>query len=114
MRTAVDKVGRGQGTQRQCSFSAMTGHYLFEAEFCNPASGWRRDRSRRTSRMRGTASWQTMPPFESLGALNGWLEERCRELWGQTRHGGEPGMIADVWATKSRASCVWTGYSMGS
>ena len=39
-----------------------------------------------------------MPPFESLDALNGWLEQRCQELWGQTRHGSEPGMIADVWA----------------
>src|SRR6187200_3622008 len=45
-----------------------------------------------------TPLWQAMPPFESLNALNDWLEQRCRELWGQTRHGSEPGMIADAWA----------------
>ena len=65
--------------------------------------------------MRGTASGKPCPRSRSLGALNGWLEERCRELWGQTRHGGEPGMIADVWAHEVKSlPCVWTGYSMGS
>ena len=92
MRTAVDKVGRGKERSVNARFSAMTSHYLFEAEFCNPASGWEKGcRSRRTSRMRVTASGKPCPRSESLGALNGWLEERCRELWGQTRHGGEPG-----------------------
>ena len=26
------------------------------------------------------------------------LEQRCLELWRQTRYGSEPGMVADVWA----------------
>lgn len=39
MRTAVDKVGRGKEGQVNI-FSAMVSHFLFEAEFCNPASGW--------------------------------------------------------------------------
>jgi len=39
-----------------------------------------------------------MPPFDSLEAVIGWLEQRCRELWGPSRHGSEPRMIADVWA----------------
>ena len=40
MRTAVDKVGRGKQRTDNARFKAMTSHYLFEAEFCNPASGW--------------------------------------------------------------------------
>jgi transposase len=40
MRTAVDKVGRGKERQVNVRFSAMVSHFLFEAEFCNPASGW--------------------------------------------------------------------------
>ena len=40
MRTAVDKVGRGKERQVNLRFSAMVSHFLFEAEFCNPASGW--------------------------------------------------------------------------
>jgi hypothetical protein len=39
MRTAVDKVGRGKDRTVNTRFLAMTSHYLFEAEFCNPASG---------------------------------------------------------------------------
>ena len=40
MRTAVDKVGRGKNRQVNARFAAMVSHFLFEAEFCNPASGW--------------------------------------------------------------------------
>ena len=49
MRTAVDKIGRGKERQVNARFSAVS-HFLFEADFCNPAFG-RRGRSRRTSRM---------------------------------------------------------------
>ncbi|GAB0114165.1 hypothetical protein AcidC75_16890 [Acidisoma sp. C75] len=48
--------------------------------------------------MPATRLWQTAPPMESLDALNAWLEDRCRALWGQTPHGREPGTIADAWA----------------
>ena len=54
MRTAVDKVRRGKARDINQRFAAMASHYLFEPEFCNPASGWRRARSRRTCAMRGT------------------------------------------------------------
>jgi transposase len=40
MRTTVDRVGRGKTRQVNARFLAMTSHYLFDAEFCNPASGW--------------------------------------------------------------------------
>lgn len=40
MKTAVDKVGRGKQRLINKRFQAMVSHYLFEAEFCNPAAGW--------------------------------------------------------------------------
>ena len=40
MRTAVDKVGAGKQRSVNARFESMTGHYLFEAEFCNRAAGW--------------------------------------------------------------------------
>mgnify|MGYP002787626892 FL=1 len=40
MRTAVDKVGQGKQRSVNARFEAMTGHYLFEPEFCNRAAGW--------------------------------------------------------------------------
>jgi hypothetical protein len=42
MKTAVDKVGRGKLRQVNKRFEAMASHYLFEAHFCHPASGWKR------------------------------------------------------------------------
>jgi transposase len=40
MRTAVDRIGTGKARQVNARFAAMASHYLFEPEFCNPASGW--------------------------------------------------------------------------
>ena len=44
MRTAVDKVGKGKERSVNARFESMTGHYLFEAEFCNRAAGWEKGR----------------------------------------------------------------------
>ena len=54
MRTAVDQVGVGKKRQVNARFAAMASHYLFDAEFCNPAQAGRRVRSRRMSRTRVT------------------------------------------------------------
>jgi hypothetical protein len=57
MKTAVDRVGPGKrARQVNLRFSAMVSHYLFEAEFCNPAAGWEKGKSRRPSRTRGGRS----------------------------------------------------------
>jgi transposase len=98
MRTAVDKVGRGKERQVNARFSAMVSHFLFEAEFCNPASGWEKGQIEKNVQDARHRLWQPMPDFPSLAALNDWLETRCRELWAQTLHGSQPGAIVDVWA----------------
>jgi transposase len=40
MKTAVDRIGIGKARQVNARFSAMASHYLFDPQFCNPASGW--------------------------------------------------------------------------
>jgi hypothetical protein len=40
MKTAVDRVTKGKGRVVNARFSALCSHYLFDAEFCNVASGW--------------------------------------------------------------------------
>ena len=42
-KTAVDKVGLGKKRDVNARFTAMTSHYVFDPEFCNPAAGWERD-----------------------------------------------------------------------
>ena len=103
MRTAVDRVGRGKERQVNIRFLAMTNHYVYEPEFCNPAAGWEKGQIEKNVRDSRHQLLQGMPDFPDLAALNAWLEQRCIELWQQTQHGTLPGTIADVWATERAA-----------
>ncbi|MEO8152100.1 MAG: hypothetical protein ABI605_03440 [Rhizobacter sp.] len=40
MKTAVDKVKKGKGRIVNERFAYMCGHYLYDPDFCNVASGW--------------------------------------------------------------------------
>ena len=98
MRTAVDRIGTGKARQINARFAAMASHYLFEPEFCNPASGWEKGQVEKNVQDARRRLWQPLPSFPDLDALNAWLEERCIEQWGQIVHGGLPGSVADVHA----------------
>lgn len=102
MKTAVDKVGRGKDRQVNIRFSAMVSHFMFEAEFCNPASGWEKGQIEKNVQDARHWLWQPIPNFPSLDALNDWLEMRCQELWSSIPHGSRPGTIADAWAEEVR------------
>ena len=97
MRTAVDKVGRGKERKVNTRFATMVSHFLFEAEFCNPAAGWEKGQIEKNVQDARHRLWQPTPSFPSLAALNDWLEARCRALWTEIAHGGQPGSVADVW-----------------
>ena len=103
MKTAIDKVGRGKERDVNVRFMAMASHYLYEPEFCNPASGWEKGQVEKNVQDARHRLWQPMPRFPSLDALNDWLEMRCRELWKQTPHGRMRGTIDDIWTEEARA-----------
>ncbi|HKT10888.1 MAG TPA: IS21 family transposase [Terriglobia bacterium] len=98
MRTAVDKIGAGKARQVNLRFQAMASHYLFDAEFCNPASGWEKGQVEKNVQDARHRLWIPIPSFPNLAALNVWLEERCVAYWREIPHGQLPGTIADVWA----------------
>lgn len=100
MGTAVDRVGVGKERQINARFSAMASHYLFDAEFCNPASGWEKGQVEKNVQDSRHRLWQPAPRFPTLDALNDWLEQRCKELWREILHGGQPGTIAEVWESE--------------
>ena len=75
----------------------MVSHFLFEAEFCNPASGWEKGQIEKNVQDARHRLWQPMPSFPSLAALNDWLEARCRELWAEIAHPSQPCTVADAW-----------------
>ncbi len=74
----------------------MASHYLFEPEFCNPASGWEKGQIEKNVQDARRRLWQPMPRFPDLDALNAWLEARCIAQWAEIPHGVLPGMIGDV------------------
>ena len=100
MKTAVDRVGRGKERQINARFLAMASHYLFEPDFCNPASGWEKGQVEKNVQDTRHQFWQPAPCADSLEALNAWLEQRCVALWETMPHSSEPGSIADVWRSE--------------
>jgi transposase len=88
MKTAVDKVNKGKGRIVNARFSVMCAHYLFDADFCNVASGWEKgvvEKNVQDSRRRIWIEAQTLR-FSSFIELNAWLAQRCRALWDELRH----------------------------
>jgi transposase len=98
MKTAVDKVGRGKLRDVNARFKAMVSHYLFDAEFCNPAAGWEKGQIEKNVQDARRRLWQKVPPQPSLAALNQWLAERCVSLWQETGHPAEAMTIAEALA----------------
>ena len=100
MKTAVDKVWAGKQRTVNARFEAMTGHYLFEAEFCNRAAGWEKgiveknvqDRRRGIWREAGERRWV------NLDELNDWLSRTCRSGWAEMKHPEWPELtVEEVW-----------------
>jgi transposase len=82
MKTAVDRVKKGKGRIVNARFASLCAHYLFDADFCNVASGWEKgvvEKNVQDSRRR---IWQEAGErrFGSFVELNAWLAERCRAL----------------------------------
>lgn len=104
MKTAVDRIGRGKARQINARFAALASHYLFETDFCNPASGWEKGQVEKNVQDARRRLWQPLKSsglsFADLNALNVWLEEQCIAQWAQIQHGTLSGTIADVHSTE--------------
>jgi transposase len=104
MRTAVDRVHVGKKRQVNARFAAMASHYLFDADFCNPASGWEKGQVEKNVQDARHRLWQSMPRFATLDDLNDWLEQRCKAQWHEIAHGSQQGSIFAAW--ESEAICL--------
>jgi transposase len=99
MKTAVDRVRPGKQREVNARFSAMVSHFLFDAEFCNPASGWEKGQIEKNVQDARHRIWHQVPGFESLADLNVWLQKRCIKLWHDIRHPElREQTVAEVWA----------------
>lgn len=86
MKTAVDSVKKGKEREINRRFQAMVSHYLFEADFCNPASGWEKGQVEKNVRDARSTIWQRIPRMHSLDELNQWLEMACVQDWQTRKH----------------------------
>jgi transposase len=99
MKTAVDRVGRGKARTVNAKFQAMVSHFMFEAEFCNPAAGWEKGQIEKNVRDARYRLWHEAPDFKDLDELNIWLEHRCKTLWQEIRHPEyKDQTIVEVWS----------------
>ncbi|SFL44242.1 Integrase core domain-containing protein [Nitrosomonas aestuarii] len=99
MKTAVDKVSKGNGRVVNTRFYAMTAHYLFEPDFCNVASGWEKGVVEKNVQDMRRHIWSDakQQQFSSFEELNRWLEARCRSLWSEIQHPDYTGItLADA------------------
>jgi len=88
MKTAVDKVQKGKQRVVNVRFTAMCAHYLFDADFCNVASGWEKgvvEKNVQDSRRRIWLDAQKLK-WSSFDELNAWLGQRCRDCWTELCH----------------------------
>lgn len=99
MKTAVDKIRQGKARDVNQRFQVMVNHYVFDAEFCNAASGWEKGQIEKNVQDSRHRLWQNAPAFDSLDDLNAWLEARCVALWSELRHPEQKDRSIDaVWA----------------
>lgn len=99
MKTAVDKVSRGNGRIVNTRFHAMVAHYVYEADFCNVASGWEKGVVEKNVQDVRRRIWieAKQHKFSNFDELNLWLEARCRALWAELIHPDYDGItIADA------------------
>lgn len=98
MRTAVHKVRPGNQRDVNARFSAMVSYFLFEVEFCSPASGWEKGQIEKNVQD-SRRLWHQSPRFDSLAAVKDWLQIHCIDLWHNIRHSELTQLSVDeVWA----------------
>ncbi len=98
MKTAVDRIGRGRERQVNLRFKVMVNHYVFDAEFCNAASGWEKGQIEKNVQDSRHRLWHGAPAFDTLADLNAWLEARCIALWSELAHPEQKDRtLAEMW-----------------
>jgi transposase len=88
MKTAVDKVTKGNGRVINTRFYAMTAHYLIDPDFCNVASGNEKGIVEKHIQDARRRLWVDAKSerFNTFDELNDWLTIRCTQLWSTLAH----------------------------
>ncbi|SHN88607.1 IS21 family transposase [Desulfitobacterium chlororespirans] len=93
-KTAVTKILKGPHRQEHTVFSSLRAHYLFDSDFCNPASGNEKGTVENLVKFVRRSAMVPVPHVHSLDELNEqllhWCEKQRRirsKEWEQERQG---------------------------
>lgn len=89
MQTAVDRVRKkARGARSRRASASCCAHCLYDPHFCNVASGWEKGLGEENVQHSRRHPWldAERQRLGSFTGLTAWLAERCRALWGESRH----------------------------
>lgn len=98
MKTAIDKVLPHKQRTVNVRFEVMCGHYLFEPDFCNVASGWEKGIVEKNVQDTRSRIWNQVRErkWRSWTEINDWLDATCKAQWHSVIHPNSGLTVADV------------------
>lgn len=97
LKTAVLKILQGRDRLEQESFIGLQAHYVFKAEFCNPASGNEKGRVEGTVGYIRRNALVPLPEVQSVKDLNDYLIDWCLKEAGRTHVPNKSETVLEMW-----------------
>lgn len=97
LKTAVLKILQGRDRLEQESFIGLQAHYVFKAEFCNPASGNEKGRVEGTVGYIRRNALVPLPEVQSVKELNDYLIDWCLKEAGRTHVPNKSETVLEMW-----------------
>ncbi len=98
LKTAVQKILQGRDRLEQESFIGLQAHYMFKAEFCNPASGNEKGRVEGTVGYVRRNALVPLPEVQSIKELIDYLLDWCLKEAGRTHVPNKSETVLEMWA----------------
>lgn len=97
LKTAVVKILQGRDRLEQEAFIGLQAHYVFKAEFCNPASGNEKGRIEGTVGYVRRNALVPYPEVQSMDELNEYLLEWCLKEASRTHVPNKSETVLEMW-----------------
>lgn len=97
LKTAVQKILQGRDRLEQETFIGLQAHYVFKAEFCNPASGNEKGRVEGTVGYVRRNALVPLPEVQSIKELNEYLLDWCLKEAGRTHVPNKSETVLEMW-----------------
>ena len=97
LKTAVQKILHGRDRLEQESFIGLQAHYVFKAEFCNPARGNEKGRVEGTVGYVRRNALVPYPEVQSMDELNDYLMDWCLKEAGRTHVPNKSETVLEMW-----------------